>query len=103
MYLEWQSVSFQTGGFYQNRKTQDMSITVQYQDLLLLDIRACTLCKQREYTCLKETQHELQKVGKSVYYVKNCARIFSFFVRESVLRVSRKDSDVSISANWMYC
>lgn len=26
MYLEWQSVSFQTGGFYQNRKTQDMSI-----------------------------------------------------------------------------
>lgn len=26
MYLEWRSVFFQTGGFYQNRKTQDMSI-----------------------------------------------------------------------------
>lgn len=26
VYLEWQSVFLQTGGFYQNRKTQDMSI-----------------------------------------------------------------------------
>ena len=26
MYLEWQSVFFQKGGFYQNRKTQDTSI-----------------------------------------------------------------------------
>jgi hypothetical protein len=26
VYLEWLSVFFQTGGFYQNRKTQDMSI-----------------------------------------------------------------------------
>ena len=93
---------FRREAFIRTGRLKIWVLTMQYQELLLLDIRACTLCKQREHTCLKETQHELQKVGKSVYYVKNCARSFSFFVCESVLPVSRKDSDISISANWMY-
>jgi len=95
--------SFRQEAFIRTGRLKIWVLTVHYQDMLLLDIRACALCKQREHTCLEETQHELQKVRNSVYYVKNRARSFSFFVRESVLRVSRKGSDVSISANWMYC
>jgi hypothetical protein len=88
--------SFRQEAFIRTGRLKIWVLTVQYQGLLLLDIRAGALCKQRDHTCLRDTQHEIQKFGNSVYYVKNRAGSFSFFVRESVLRVSRKGSDVSI-------
>jgi hypothetical protein len=106
VYLEWLSVFFQTGGFYQNRKTQDMSIDRAVSESVIARYKClCFVQAKRTHVSEGDTTRtiESRKIGLLREELREKFFVFSFFVRESILRVSRKGNDVSTSANWMYC